>query len=114
MSSLIEWENGEVIDGALSKCQGFVIYDPINSLDRKHALRYNNLTHLKIPGVGHGIPVHLQEMGMLKWVVVCFISNTLNISTFYEKARKRRTISRYYKWLLGKENKHLRILCVHL
>ncbi|QOR62337.1 hypothetical protein ACM66Z_02365 [Sulfurovum sp. ST-21] len=103
----LDWESGEVFDGAQALASGYIIYDPLFDLDKKHAQRYQNLIHLKVPGVGHSMPKHLQEMNMLKKTLISFIHNRLDPFDFHSDARKRRTIPRYYKWLLSKENKHL-------
>ncbi len=103
----IDWESGDAYDGARAVSSGYVIYDPLFDLDKKHADRYQNLTKLKVPGVGHHMPLHLKNMQMIKWVFSCFIDNSLKKRDFYKKARKRRELQRYYNWLLSDENKHL-------
>ncbi len=98
---------GPCSDGADTKSSGYIIYDPIHTLDKKHADRYTTLVHLKVPGVGHSMPEHLQKMGMLKWIFMDFVHENLDINKFYAEARKRRNLPRYYEWMLSKANSHL-------
>ena len=95
-------------DGATALCEGYVIYDPIYHFDVLHAKRYKNLQHLKLPGIGHLIPIHLQNLSMLPWIMQTFIKDGLiNKKTFCKQARKRREYKPYYDWLLSKDNRHL-------
>ncbi len=41
-------------DRDLGDAKGYVIYDPTNCIDRLHAERYPELTHLPVVGMGHG------------------------------------------------------------
>ena len=94
-------------DGANSNAQGYVIYDPIFDLDHKHAKRYKNLCHLRVPGVGHSMPGHLIKLKVLKNVVHQFLSGSVDKIEFYKAIRGRRSYYGYYKWLLSHKNKHL-------
>lgn len=105
-SFTFDW-SGEYTDGAETSASGYVVYDPLYDLDKLHAIRYKNLSLLRVPGVGHGMPNHLLSMNMLKWLVDAFIKNDLSKDDFYRLARNRRNIKRYYQWMLSKENKKL-------
>ena len=93
------WENYS-LDGGVMEASGYVVYDPLFSLDRKQAQRYKNLTSLKVPGVGHFMPVHLQNLGILHWVITNFIDNTLEINEFNNKVKDRRKLQQYYQFML--------------
>ncbi|QEM82169.1 hypothetical protein [Halomonas binhaiensis] len=100
------WSNS-FHDGATASVPGYIIYDPLFELDKKHATRFDTLCHLKLPGVGHGIPRHLHNIGSLKWIVQRFIRGAINEHKFYTRARKRRNYPGYYNWMLSKQNIHL-------
>lgn len=103
----LDWESG-AFDGAQISCPGYIVYDPLFNLDRLHALRYSsNITHLKVFGVGHAIPKHLRDMGVLKNLVTGFFSNDIDVSLAQREFRRRRTIIRNYNWLLSPENQRL-------
>lgn len=108
-----DWD-GPYADGADADASGFVVYDPLYDLDRKHAVRFKNLRPLKVHGVGHGVPNHLQAMNMLSWIVIAFIENKLSEKDFYHRVRARRLIKRYYDWLLSPQNKHLTAQRAHI
>ncbi|SHH75973.1 hypothetical protein [Ferrimonas marina] len=95
----LDWSHGS-FDGTDFESTGYVVYDPLYDLDRKHAFRYKNLTHLKVPGVGHSMPLHLKEMGALKKLFIDFANNQLDLHWFYKKVRNRKLYPRYYKWML--------------
>ena len=102
----LDWDS-LFYDGSNTNCEGYIVYDPLFSLDRKHAIRYNNLQHLKLPGVGHRIPAHLQKLGILKQLFDDFTIGKLNVRWFIQKARNRKLYSGYYSWLLSSENRRL-------
>ncbi|MBS4154769.1 hypothetical protein [Cobetia sp. MC34] len=101
-----DWE-GYCSDGAESQCSGYIIYDPLYDLDKKHAKRYTKLKHLKLPGVGHGVANYMQQLGMLDTVVKEFLDGKIDEKKFYKNARMRRKLQHYYTWMTGKENKYL-------
>jgi hypothetical protein len=103
----LDWKYG-CIDGAKANSKGYIVYDPIYSLDKQHADRYKkNLSHLKVPGVGHSMPKHLLDLGILKWLFKNFVMNTLKIEEFHQKVRKRRLLPQYYEWMCSKHNRHI-------
>jgi hypothetical protein len=87
--------------------KGYIIYDPIFNLDKKHAKRYTKLTHITLPGVGHQVPVHLKNLNLLTTTLEEFLFKEINTYKFYRKSRARRYYHRYYTWLLSEENTHL-------
>lgn len=101
----LDWTS-EFSDGALYNGKGTVIYDPLFNLDRLHVKRLN-LDELKLPGVGHFIPVHLKKLSMLDWIVNAFLNNDIDPLEFYKKARSRRYYNRYYEWLTSDQNIYL-------
>ncbi|WP_193089800.1 hypothetical protein [Advenella sp. FME57] len=99
----LSWKYG-VFDGSKMNCPGYVVYDPLFKLDRLHALRYKkNIVHLKIPGVGHSTPTHLQTMKLLSPLFQAFVDGDIDCVQFHESVRKRRNIVRYYDEMLNEE-----------
>lgn len=94
-------------DGATSNATNIITYDPLFSLDAKHAARYHNRINLKVPGIGHGVPKHLNNLGALKLAFEMFLYNAIEPELFHKKVRNRRHYTGYYKWLLSNQNKHL-------
>lgn len=95
-------------DGAATNCKGYILYDPIYDLDRSHAVRYKNLTELKVPGMGHSTPEFFNAFGILKWISESFLlKGTIDKESFYKLVRHRREILSYYNWLLSDQNTHL-------
>ncbi|USD41334.1 hypothetical protein J4N42_00965 [Vibrio sp. SCSIO 43135] len=102
----LDWSS-DYSDSALNEMQGYVIYDPLFSADKRHADRYRGLKKLKIPGVGHKMPLHLKNLKMLSWVFDSFLNDSIDEKKFNKMARKRRNYINYYKWLLSKQNTHI-------
>ena len=103
----VNWESG-FFDGGECEANGYIIYDPLFNLDARQARRYKKLRHLRLPGVGHSIPLHLQKLGMLGWISRSFLhENYIDEDRFYTEARKRREYPGYYNWLLSGKNIHL-------
>jgi|GEM_PF-2807345 len=75
-----------------------VVLDPFCKPDKLHSslLRSPNVEFLHIPFCGHGIPVSMQKMGILKEFMKSAIEGDLTKSQFTELARKRRNIGKYY------------------
>ncbi|MEZ8252996.1 hypothetical protein AB6C79_09745 [Vibrio splendidus] len=93
-------------DGAVSHSKGFIIYDPLFKLDRLHAKRYK-LKGIRIYGVGHGVPRHLANLGLLKKTALECLKGDFNEVEFYKRSRRRRDYQGYYNWLLSEENARL-------
>lgn len=102
----LNWSHGNY-DGADSNSNGFVVFDPLFGLDKKHAHRYKKLIKLKVPGVGHSMPMHLQKMNLLKPIFHKFIDKSLTATEFATLARKRRELAHYYNWMTSEQNTHL-------
>ncbi|MGO2458215.1 cytosolic protein, partial [Vibrio casei] len=68
-----DWES-DYHDLDLGNAKGYIIYDPTNKIDRLHAKRYPDLTHLRVFGMGHGThATYLNKFGFYKQVAVDFI-----------------------------------------
>jgi hypothetical protein len=104
-AALHDWK-GKYFDGADTKSEGWVVYDPIYNLDRSHAKRYPRFKKIVFPGVGHQIPKHLNHLGLLKSLIKDFIYNKFASNDFYKLLRKRRQYVNYYKWLESAQNSH--------
>lgn len=106
LGKTLDWE-GDFSDGTTSMAESVLIYDPLFNLDTAHAERYNNRIDLKMPGVGHSVPKHLQNLGLLKSIFEQFLINNINIQYFQKAVRSRRYYEGYYKWMLSRQNTHL-------
>jgi len=103
----LDWNTG-AFDGSTIKCNGLIVYDPICDIDSKHARRYGaHMQRLKIFGVGHAVPEHLKNMGVLSSLLKNFLNDTIDAALVHKQFRARRNILRNYNWLLSKENSHL-------
>ena len=102
----LNWESG-LNDGAKMTCPGYIVYDPLHKLDRRHAERYANLVHLKFFGVGHTTPDHLVALKLLKPLFLNFVKNTIDKKQFQHDVRARRTILPYYEGMLNLRNRKL-------
>lgn len=102
----LDW-SGVYNDGAKNNASGYVVFDPIFDLDSKHAKRYVNLDKLKFSGVGHAMPAHLQNIGILGELFDRFILGKIDRDWFYKSIRRKREYSHYYSWLMSDQNTHL-------
>ena len=113
-SKQADWQ-GPYYDGVdgIKGIKGYIIYDPLFSLDSKHAKRYLNahkdMKEVKVFGFGHGVLWHLKTMGLLKPLIKSIITNEYEsyYYDFYSALRSRRNLNKYYKFLLSSENSHL-------
>ncbi|MCD1619382.1 hypothetical protein K7H20_15075 [Salipiger manganoxidans] len=82
--------------------QVYILYDPMNRMDRLHAQRFSgpNVMHLATPFSGHGIPGVLLEMDSLKQVMREGVAETLTTVGFARMMRHRRSTSKYWKCLI--------------
>ncbi|WP_444959275.1 hypothetical protein [Microbulbifer sp. ZKSA002] len=101
-SKSLDWA-GDFADGADFDSVGYVVYDNLLRRDTLHANRYKNLKHLRVPGLGHGMPAHVHSMGMLKKLVVDFVGNSVDEVWFRRCARRRKFKLRYFNELLQRE-----------
>ncbi len=95
-----DWQ-GEYHDLDLGDAEGYIIYDPTNRIDRQHARRYQQLTHLRVFGMGHGThATYLNKFGFYKQVAVDFIANQqIDIAQFRLQTKTLRLKEDYYKKL---------------
>lgn len=104
-AKLQDW-SGRFADGAETKSDGWVVYDPIFNLDSYHAKRFKNLKKIVFPGVGHQIPKHLNYLELLKPLIQSFVTNKFDSNDFYKRLRNRRNYLNYYSWLESNQNRH--------
>ncbi|MFC0118698.1 cytosolic protein [Pseudoalteromonas xiamenensis] len=95
-----DWE-GDYHDLDLGKAQGYIIYDPTNPIDRRHAKRYAGLTHLRVFGMGHGThATYMNKFGFYKQIAVDFMrSEHIDIAQFRQQTKTLRFKEDYYKRL---------------
>lgn len=99
----LDWHTVEHREGDIS--DGYIVYDPFFSPDKKHALRYPQLSALTIPGLGHGIAHSLQDMSMLKILFNGFYHGNLDERDFLDKVKyKKKFLGLYHNnmWLYNK------------
>lgn len=96
------WDDN-YLDGSKSRCEGYIFYDPIFKLDRLHAEKYCYLTKVRVYGVGHKIPKHLLELGLLSYVSKQCLNRTFDTKSFYKKYRNRKRYIGYYLGLLDND-----------
>ena len=95
-----DWQQ-DYHDLDLGDAQGYIIYDPTNRIDRMHAKRYKQLTHLRVFGMGHGThATYLNKFGFYKQVAVDFIQHQqIDIAQFRLQTKTLRFKEDYYKSL---------------
>ena len=95
-----DWQ-GDYHDLDLGDAKGYIIYDPTNRIDRQHAKRYNQLTHLRVFGMGHGThATYLNKFGFYKQVAVDVIRDQqIDIAQFRLQTKTLRLKEDYYKKL---------------
>ena len=95
-----DWQ-GDYHDLDLGDAKGYIIYDPTNRIDRQHAKRYKQLTHLRVFGMGHGThATYLNKFGFYKQVAVDFIRDQqIDIAQFRLQTKTLRLREDYYKKL---------------
>jgi hypothetical protein len=100
-----DWQT-DYADLDLGNATGYIIYDPTNRIDRLHAKRYRQLTHLRVFGMGHGTHAsYLSKFGFYKQVAVDFIRHQqIDIAQFRQQTKTLRLKEDYYQ-SLNKANK---------
>lgn len=91
---------GDAAAGLAEVRHCYVIYDALDRPDRRHALRFGNgpaITHLNLPGGGHGVSPLLTQMDLLKQVTQGMIDLSLDKPTFQRLARRRRAALQYHR-----------------
>lgn len=93
----IDWSYG-CADGADSESEGIILYDPFYHRDKLHVKRYSSkFTRLAVPGLKHGFIVDMLQSGILKKLVIDFISDQLDIASLRIRLRAmRRYRDAYY------------------
>ncbi|HHX8697993.1 TPA: cytosolic protein [Vibrio diabolicus] len=83
LAQQFDWESG-YHDRDLGNAKGYIIYDPTNRIDRLHAERYPELTHLKVVGMGHGTQsTQLDKLEFFNLVAKEFVRHqTIDIDQF--------------------------------
>ncbi|MBZ2163609.1 hypothetical protein [Alteromonas stellipolaris] len=102
----LEWDS-RFNDGAITCSKGVVVYDPLFKLDALQAKRFKDFKLVKLHGVGHQIPMHLNKLGLLKRLVIDFLNNGSDFAWFYKASRNRRFYPGYFAWMQSQENIHL-------
>lgn len=83
---------------------GYVIFDPLFELDKKHAEFIKGVSKVNFRGVGHQIPKHLQSLGILKKTISDMLNDSFDSEWFYKELRKRREYDHYFLWLMSEQN----------
>ncbi len=100
-------------DGVRAAGRAYIAFDPRERLDAAHAARMTgqNITFLRMPGVGHKIPPALQQMGILKPVVLAALAGELEPPVFNSLFRARRKSLAWTSDLLDRAAKagHVRL-----
>ena len=92
----------------------YVATDMMHAMDAKHVerLQRDNLCVLNVPFVGHFMPAHLRNMGLLQETFFHILQDRFDIDHFRKRARARRTLPAYFEQLLArpriKESEYLR------
>ncbi|MEL0606049.1 cytosolic protein [Pseudoalteromonas undina] len=100
LAQQFDWQS-EYHDVDLGHAKGYIIYDPTNKIDRLHAKRYPQLTHLRVFGMGHGTHAsYLTKFGFYKQVAVDFIRHQqIDIAQFRLQTKTLRLKEEYYQSL---------------
>jgi hypothetical protein len=85
-----DWES-HYHDRNLADAQGYIVYDPTDEIDRLHATRYPELTHLTVVGMGHGVHTNdLNKLDFYNQVAKQFIEHQkIDIALFNQLAKIR-------------------------
>jgi hypothetical protein len=95
-----DWQT-DYADLDLGDATGYIIYDPTNRIDRLHAKRYPQLSHLRVFGMGHGThATYLSKFGFYKQVAIDFIRHQqIDIAQFRQQTKTLRLKEEYYQSL---------------
>ena len=91
---------GDAAKGLAGVRHCYVIYDALDRPDRRHALRFGQgpaITHLNLPGGGHGVSRLLTQMDLLKQVTQGMIDLSLDKTAFQQLARHRKGTLQYHR-----------------
>jgi len=95
----------EASDGIRCVKQAYIAVDMRDALDRRHVdrIRGRAVEILNMPFVGHFIPRHLQQTGLLQSTLFAIMREEFDIDDFRKKARGRRNLAAYYDRLLSRD-----------
>lgn len=99
----LDW-SGQYSDLNLGDCKGYVIYDPSLKIDEKHAKRFENFTHIKIHGFGHGVGYAFlagNSKVIHSLVEKYLYEQKVDVLKFKQEAKILRLSKDYYKQLLN-------------
>lgn len=101
-----DWSSAyaEAYQGIENVEKAYIAVDMREELDRKHVDRItgSNVQILNMPYVGHMMPLHFQQAGILRSTLSQIMDGNLNLSDYRSKARARRNLSAYYSTLLSR------------
>lgn len=88
LAQQFDWQ-GSYHDKDLRESKGYIIYDPTNDIDKRHAQRYSELSHFTVVGMGHGVhPNNLDRQDFYNQMVEQFIHHQkIDISQFNEQVK---------------------------
>ncbi|HSI57516.1 MAG TPA: hypothetical protein VLA16_08165, partial [Ideonella sp.] len=94
-----DWD-GEFSDGAIgarSAARVYVSYDPFDLNDKRHVARLDsvNLVPLRVPMVGHQMPVWLLQMKLMGTVFDAALAGSLTTAGFHQLVRARFELPHY-------------------
>lgn len=99
-----DWDGAfaEAREGMKNLHTAYVAADMRHAMDAKHVerLQQENLCVLNVPFVGHFMPAHLRNMGMLQETFFHILQDRFDIDHFRKRARARRRLPAYFEQLL--------------
>ncbi len=95
---------GDAAEVSKAARQVSLIYDPYEPLDARHAARFrqDNVQRLRAPLLGHRLGSSLNQMGILKPIILGALDGTLTPEGYYQLLRKRRDFPRYQRELFNR------------
>lgn len=97
----------------LGRCKGYVVYDPTDKIDAKHASNFKGLVHIKINGLVHGAGysflVHNSDL-IQNMAYDFFKRQELDIKTIREKSKVLRLSKKYFERLVNKKPQNKTLL----
>lgn len=91
----LDW-HGDYHDGCSEKLNGFILFDPTQKEDAKHAKRFIGTTKVRVFGGAHNIPRLLLDAGLLKEIVILFYKDQLTLDRFNVLLKKVKDLEYYY------------------
>lgn len=111
----------DAVSSLRNVARAYIVFDPYLVPDRRHAERYeryDNIHLLHLPFADHGVPVVLQQAGILKSMTLEALSGALDPHSFGRLSRSRKTSVLYCRTLAQQALKrghlrHARAVCNH-